>query len=95
MVRELRVDDPSEGKLSWETETELLHEMVYLGIELPDNLVEQRRERLGFVPYELNSATLAAQREWDSYHVWLEGKGGLVDSSPRERLSLYLKERDE
>lgn len=89
MVRELHVEDPSAGKVDWETETELLHDMVYLGIELPENLVEQRRERLGWTPSERPPEAALAEKLWDAYHVWLAGKPELENVSPSKRLSLY------
>jgi len=88
MVRELKVEDPNEGKLSWEQETEQLHDLVYLGIELSDELTEQRREKLGWVPAERDPAAQRAESLWNAYHVWLEGKD-LGELSPGQRLSLY------
>lgn len=89
MVRELKVEDPNEGKLSWEQETEQLHDLVYLGIELSDELTEQRREKLGWVPAERDPRGVRAEASWNAYHVWLEGKPELADLPPGTRLSLY------
>jgi len=92
MVRELHVEDPNEGKLSQEKEEALLHEFVYLGIELPDEVAQQRREKLGFFPSERDPSAARAQMLWDAYHVWLAGRPELVDSTPAQRLSLYAAE---
>jgi len=89
MVKELRVEDPNEGKFAPEREESILCEMVYLGVEIPEELKEQRRERLGWVPADRDPRSVASEKQWLAYFTWLGEQPELADASPAERLGAY------
>jgi hypothetical protein len=91
VVKELRVTDPNEGKFTQEREEQLLHELVYLGIELPEELVEQRRERLGWVPADRDPRSARNEKQWTAYLHWLDEHQEVLGLTPGGRLALYAE----
>ena len=90
MVKELKIDAPTPKNQDWEKETLLWYEFVVEGVALPDSEKELLRDRYSFVPADRDSAAVAAEKQWDAYTLWAEGK--LDERSPRERFAEYFKD---